>query len=73
MTLAWGMGIKAQGHFTEHDTIDVLHYDISLDMGHLQPQHMQGWCEVTVRMLQPSTEVGLGLMYATIDSVQVNG
>lgn len=65
--------LKAQNHFTERDTIDVLHYDICLDMGHHQARHMQGWCEVTVRMLKPSSEVGLGLMYATVDSVQVEG
>ena len=63
---------KAQGHFTEHDTIDVLHYDICLDLGHHQPRHIQGWCEVTLRMLQPSTVVSLGLMAATIDSVEVD-
>lgn len=73
MMLVWGGGMNAQKHFTENDTIDVLHYDITLDMGHQQPRHMQGWCETTVRMLKPSTEVGLGLMYATIDSIKVNG
>lgn len=73
MMLVWGGGMNAQKHFTENDTIDVLHYDITLDMGHQQPRHMQGWCETTVRMLKPSNEVGLGLMYATIDSIKVNG
>ena len=63
----------AQNHFTERDTIDVLHYNICLDMGHHQPQHIQGWSEVTMRLLQPTEQVSLGLEAATIDSVQVNG
>lgn len=63
----------AQNHFTERDTIDVLHYNICLDMGHHQPQHIQGWSEVTMRLLQPTAQVELGLEAATIDSVQVNG
>ncbi|MBR6990860.1 MAG: T9SS type A sorting domain-containing protein [Bacteroidales bacterium] len=65
--------LMAQSHFTERDTIDVLHYNICLDMGHHQPQHIQGWCEVTMQLLQPTGQVSLGLEAATIDSVQVNG
>ena len=65
--------VKAQGHFTERDTIDVLHYNICLDMGHPQPQHIQGWCEVTLQLLQPTEHVALGLEAATIDSVLVDG
>ena len=65
--------LMAQSHFTERDTIDVLHYNICLDMGHHEPQHIQGWCEVTMQLLQPTGQVSLGLEAATIDSVQVNG
>ena len=62
----------AQGHFTERDTIDVLHYDIQLDMGHHQPSHIQGSCQVLLQLLQPTTHVKLGLESATIDSILVN-
>ena len=62
----------AQGHFTERDTIDVLHYDIQLDMGHHQPSHIQGSCQVLLQLLQPTTHVRLGLESATIDSIFVN-
>ena len=62
----------AQGHFTERDTIDVLHYDIQLDMGHHQPSHIQGSCQVLLQLLQPTTHVRLGLESATIDSILVN-
>ncbi|MBQ3982296.1 MAG: hypothetical protein II633_00835, partial [Bacteroidales bacterium] len=65
--------LMAQSHFTERDTIDVLHYNICLDMGHHEPQHIQGWCEVTMQLLQPTGQVSLGIEAATIDSVQVNG
>ncbi len=71
--LLMGMEATAQTHFTERDTIDVLHYNICLDMGHRQPAHMHGWCELSVRMLQPSNNVAVGLMYATIDSVELDG
>ena len=70
--LGCGTAVKAQSHFTERDTIDVLHYNICLDMGHLQPRHIQGACEVTVRLLQSTTQVALGLEAATIDSVLVD-
>ena len=75
LVLATALGIATQGqnHFTERDTIDVLHYNINLDLGHHQQAHMQGWCEVTMRILQPTSMVQLGLMEATIDSVEVNG
>ncbi|MBR3412666.1 MAG: T9SS type A sorting domain-containing protein [Bacteroidales bacterium] len=73
IALSLGFVGRAQGNFTERDTTDVLHYTICLDLGHHQPRHIQGWCEVTLRLLQPSTEVGLGLMAASIDSVLVNG
>lgn len=63
----------AQNHFTDRDTIDVLHYNIQLDMGHHQPQHIQGHCDVTLRLLQPSNHVKLGLMSANIHSILVNG
>ena len=75
LVLATALGIVTQGqnHFTERDTIDVLHYNINLDLGHHQQAHIQGWCEVTMRILQPTSMVQLGLMEATIDSVEVNG
>ena len=73
MVLMCGTILKAQSHFTERDTIDVLHYNISLDMGHHQPQHIKGWCEVTLQLLQPTEQVALGLESATIDSVLVDG
>ena len=63
---------RAQGHFTERDTIDVLHYDIQLDMGHHQPSHIQGSCQVLLQLLQPTTHIKLGLESATIDSILVN-
>ena len=71
-TCMLGNTLAAQNHFTERDTIDVLHYDICLDMGHLQPRHIQGLCTATLQLLQPSTHVKLGLVNATIDSIHVN-
>ncbi len=73
LVLVCGTVSRAQGHFTERDTIDVLHYDISLDMGHHQARHIQGACEVTLQLLQPTEQVALGLESAVIDSVLVDG
>ena len=64
---------KGQTHFTERDTIDVLHYNICLDMGNRQPRHFEGSCEVTLKLLQSTAQVSLGLEAATIDSVLLNG
>ena len=71
IAVLWTVGAKAQDHFTERDTIDVLSYIIKLDVGHLQPRHIQGSCQVQLDMLKPSNVVSLGLMNATVDSVQV--
>lgn len=73
LALALGNAGRGQDHFTVRDTIDVLNYNICLDMGYHRPAHIQGWCEVTMRILQPTSMVQLGLMEATIDSVEVNG
>ncbi len=72
VALICGTIAKAQSHFTERDTIDVLHYDIRLDMGHHQARHIQGSCEVTLQLLQSTEQVALGLEAATIDSVLVD-
>ena len=56
-TVLLGNIMAAQNHFTERDTIDVLHYDIRLDMGHHYPRHIQGSCEVTLQLLQPTSHV----------------
>ena len=42
IAVLWTVGAKAQDHFTERDTIDVLNYFIKLDVGHHQPRHIQG-------------------------------
>ena len=71
IAVLWTAGAKAQDYFTERDTIDVLSYFIKLDVGHHQPRHIQGSCQVQLDMLKPSNVVSLGLMNATVDSVQV--
>lgn len=57
--------------FTERDTIDVLHYDIDLAMDPNGYHPLDGSCAVTMRLLQPTNNVSLGLMAATIQSVRV--
>ena len=62
---------QLRAQFTERDTIDVLHYDIDLTMDPYGYYPIDGTCAVTMRLLQPTANVSLGLMSAAILSVQV--
>jgi len=55
------------------DSVDVLHYDIHLDLGHNTPNRMEGYTDVQLRALQPMDSVTLDLWVADIDSVLVDG
>lgn len=55
------------------DSVDVLHYDIHLDLGHNTPNRMEGYTDVQLRALQPLDSVTLDLWVADIDSVLVDG
>ena len=65
----WSMNGQASYH--ESDTMDVLHYSLDLDMGHSDAESFSGSCRVTLRLLQPVEEVGLGLMNAAIGGLRV--
>lgn len=55
------------------DSIDVLHYNIHLDLGHRTPNRMEGFTDVQLRTLKAIDSVTLDLWVADIDSVIVDG
>lgn len=62
---------RAQDNIT--DSVDVLHYDLCLDMGNHSFKRMEGSAAVTMRVLQPVDSIGLELLPSDIDSVWVDG
>lgn len=61
-------GFKAQGQAV--DSVDVLNYDITLDLSAGNPFH--GEAVVTMKLLRPCGSISLDLI-GTVDSVEVNG
>ncbi len=55
------------------DSVDVLHYDIHLDMGHHTLNRMEGYTNVRLRALQPLDSLTLDLWLADVDSVLIDG
>ena len=52
------------------DTVDVQHYDITLDLSNGTPFH--GKAVLTMQLVQPCNEIALDL-YGTIDSMFIDG
>ncbi len=63
--------LQAQGII--HDSVDVLHYDLDLDIGNNTFKRIEGSATVTMRIVQPVSNVALELTAADIDSVLLNG
>ena len=55
------------------DSVDVLHYDLQLDMGNHTVKRIEGSAAVTLRVLQPVSAVTLELTPSDVDSVWVDG
>ena len=55
------------------DTIDILHYDLKLDLGHSANRRLVGHASISALMLQNSHSTTLDLLAATVDSVAVDG
>ncbi|MBR3529231.1 MAG: T9SS type A sorting domain-containing protein [Bacteroidales bacterium] len=55
------------------DSIDVLHYDLQLDMGNHSAKRIEGSAAVTLRVLHPVSAVTLELTPSDVDSVWVDG
>ncbi len=55
------------------DSVDALHYDLRLDIGHNESNRISGTATVEMRLLREMDTVALELLYSTIESVTVDG
>lgn len=55
------------------DSIDVLHYDLRLDIGNRSANRIEGSAAVTLRLLSQVDSIVLELCPADVDSVKING
>lgn len=62
---------QAQDNIT--DSIDVLHYDLRLDLGNKSFKRIEGSAALTMRILRPVSAIALELTYSDVDSVWVDG
>ena len=63
--------LQAQDNIS--DSIDVLHYDLRLDIGNRSFKRMEGSTSVTMRLLRQVDSIALELCPADVDSVWVDG
>lgn len=63
--------LQAQDNIS--DSIDVLHYDLRLDIGNRSFKRMEGSASVTMRLLRQVDSIALELCPADVDSVWVDG
>ncbi len=56
------------------DSVDVIQYDIRLDMGNKKPNRFSGLTHVYIHLLKPNmTQFSLDLQGVTVDSMHING
>lgn len=55
------------------DSIDVLHYDIALDLGHQMTKQVSGYTTMDIKMLRAVPQLELSLFANAVDTVWVNG
>lgn len=59
--------------WAQNDSIDVLNYDLTIDLDHNLSRTIEGRAVVSMRLLSPCREISLDFQSGTIDSVCVNG
>lgn len=59
--------------FAQSDLVDILHYDIEVDMGHQSDRSLVGKASLQVNLLGNQDTLWLDLQGATVDSVVVDG
>ncbi len=64
-------GMQAQD--AEHDSVDVLHYRLTLDMGHNAVKQLQGEAEITFVVTRPCSSVTFSLIADSIHVVSLDG
>lgn len=71
LAIASALSLRAQDNIT--DSVDVLHYDLDLDIGNHTANRIEGSTAVTMRVLQAIDSITLELSLSDIDSVLVGG
>lgn len=74
--LFWGAEMGAQTTRNEKnvsDSVDVLHYDLVMDLNHLSANQLVGCATVEMRLLEQEDSIALQLQGAMVDSVRING
>lgn len=58
----------------QNDSIDVLHYDINLDINNIVKGRHIGHCDLSVKVINPTNQIiKLNLLNHSVDSIYVNG
>src|SRR5574344_331180 len=62
------------GLWAQTDSIDVIHYDINLDINNTVKNHHKGYCYLKIKVTNPVNHViHLSLLNHTVDSIYLNG
>jgi len=65
----FSFGLRAQT-----DSIDVIHYDINLDINNTVKNHHKGYCYLKIKVTNPINHIiHLSLLNHTVDSIYLNG
>lgn len=70
---AFGLLHNAQAQEPVHDSVDVLHYDLTLDMGNRVAKQLQGEAEITFVITRPCSRVTFDLIADSIRPVWLDG
>ena len=71
VVLSFSYSLKAQS--LESDTVDILHYDIHLDIFHLSQKKISGFTELQITPKVAALDrLKLDLLHLDVDSIQVN-
>ena len=65
------VGVRAQD--ADHDSVDVLHYSLTLDLGHNVEKQLQGIAEITFVKTRDCGSVSFDLIADSIHPVMLNG
>ncbi len=64
---------RAFGQSAEADSVDVLHYDLTLDMGNTTPKQLRATAEITFRMTRQCSSLTLDLICDSLFPVSLDG
>lgn len=71
--VAMGFAVTARAQDAAHDSVDVIHYTLTLDMGHKTPRYLEGRAEITFVRTRPCSQVTFDLIADSIHPVWLDG